>query len=232
MNENSIKVYSILMAVFSVMLVLTNIIGTKIFTIFETSFPNGIFGTPIALTAGIITYPITFLITDVTSEIYGRKKANLLVICGFFCSLLTLIIISIVLELEPSLVWLAGTPYKSLEDIELAFSTVFSLPGVLIFASMSAYLVAQLIDIRIFHIIKKITNKKYLWLRNNVSTMFSQLIDTIIVNSIFLGFGMGLEFKIIIQIIIANYVIKLIFAMIDTPLVYLFVNVIRNKIKS
>ena len=76
--------------------------------------------------------------------------------------------------------------------------------------------------------IKKITNSKYLWMRNNISTMFSQLIDTIIVNSIFLGFGMGIEFSIIIKIIIANYFVKLIFAAIDTPLVYVFVNLINK----
>ena len=112
---------------------------------------------------------------------------------------------------------------------EIAFKTVFTLPGILIFASMTAYIVAQLIDIRIFHFVKKITNSKYLWLRNNISTMFSQLIDTVIVNTIFLGFGMGLDFNIVIKIIIANYLIKLIFALIDTPLVYIVVNIIRNK---
>ena len=124
---------------------------------------------------------------------------------------------------------MTGTAYENLDDIVLAFNTVFALPGILIFASMTAYLIAQLIDINIFHYVKKITNSKHLWLRNNISTMFSQLIDTIVVNSIFLGFGMGIEFSIIVKIIIANYIIKIIFAAIDTPLVYLFVNLIKKK---
>ena len=85
MNENSAKIYSLLMAVFCVMLVLSNIIGTKIFVLFGDSLPNGLFGFPLALTAGIITYPITFLVTDITSEIFGKQKANLLVIYGFIC---------------------------------------------------------------------------------------------------------------------------------------------------
>ena len=229
MNESYIKIYSILMSVFVVTLVLTNIIGTKIFLLFDQSLPNGLFGTPLALTAGIITYPITFLVTDVTSEIFGKARASLMVIVGFFCSLLSLIIISIVLRLTPSEVWLTGTPYSTLDQMVLAFDTVFTLPGVLIFASMTAYLVAQLIDVNIFHMIKKITNSKYLWLRNNVSTMISQLIDTIIVNTIFLGFGMGLSFDIVYKIIIANYLVKIIFAAIDTPIVYLIVNFIKKK---
>ena len=232
MNENKIKVYAILMSIFVVMLVLTNIIGTKIFLLFPKVLPNGLFGVPISLTAGIITYPITFLVTDVTSEIFGKKRASLMVLTGFFCSILTLIIITIVLKLYPSDVWLSGSSYENLSEMEMAFSTVFTLPGILIFASMSAYLIAQLIDIRIFHFIKKITNSKFLWLRNNLSTMVSQLIDTIIVNSIFLGYGMGLDSNIIIQIIIANYLIKLFFAAVDTPLVYFFVHIINKKIKK
>ena len=157
MSENYIKIYSILMTVFVVMLVLTNIIGTKIFLLFGSTLPNGILGNSIALTAGIITYPITFLVTDITSELFGKKKANLLVIVGFFCSLLSLVIISIVMNLEPSNIWLTGTPYNSINEIEEAFNTIFTMPSILIFASMSAYLVAQLIDIKVFHFIKKIT---------------------------------------------------------------------------
>lgn len=216
------------MTVFVVMLVLTNIIGTKIFLLFGNILPNGIFGYSIALTAGIITYPITFLVTDITSELFGKKKANLLVTVGFFCSLLSLVIISIVMKLVPSEIWLTGTPYNKIDQIIEAFNTIFTMPGILIFASMIAYLVAQLVDINIFHYIKKITNSKHLWLRNNLSTMVSQLIDTIIVNTIFLGFGMGLDFQIVYKIIIANYLIKILFAVLDTPLVYLFVSIIKK----
>ena len=230
MNDNSAKIYSYLMTLFVVMLVLTNIIGTKIFVIFEESLPNGFFGFPLALTAGIITYPITFLVTDVTSEIFGKNKASLLVVAGFFCSLLSLLIITIVIELNPSQAWLSGSPYDTIEKMEEAFNAVFSLPGVLITASMTAYLVAQLIDIRIFHLVKKITNSKYLWLRNNFSTMCSQLVDTVIVNTIFLGFGMNLDAATIVQIIICNYVVKIMFAAIDTPLVYLAVFYIKKYI--
>ena len=139
-------------------------------------------------------------------------------------------IIFIVLKLQPAEAWLSGSPYETLEEMNTAFNSVFLLPGVLIAASMSAYLVAQLIDIKIFHFIKMITNSKYLWLRNNLSTMCSQLIDTVIVNSIFLGIGIGLDVKIIMQIILCNYIVKILFAAIDTPLVYLCVFLIRKKL--
>ena len=77
-----------------------------------------------------------------------------------------------------------------------------------------------LLVLHIFHFIKKLTSEKKLWLRNNLSTMFSQLIDTIIVNSIFLHFGLNLSWEIIINIIIASYIVKVFIAAIDTPLVY------------
>ena len=112
-----------------------------------------------------------------------------------------------------------------------AYESVFTLPGFLISASMLAYLVAQLIDVRIFHYLKKVTNEKKLWLRNNLSTMFSQLIDTIIVNSIFLYFGLNLDWDIIIKIIIASYLFKIIIALLDTPLVYIGVHYTRKYIK-
>ena len=97
---------------------------------------------------------------------------------------------------------------------------------------MLAYLVAQLIDVKIFHYLKKLTNEKKLWLRNNLSTMFSQLIDTVIVNSIFLYLGLNLEWNIIVDIIIASYIVKIIIAAIDTPLVYIGVHYTRRILKS
>jgi uncharacterized integral membrane protein (TIGR00697 family) len=112
-----------------------------------------------------------------------------------------------------------------------AYESVFTLPGFLISASMLAYLVAQLIDVRIFHYLKNKTNDKKLWLRNNVSTMFSQLIDTIIVNSIFLYFGLNLSWEIILKIIIASYIFKIVIAVLDTPLVYIGVYYTRRIIK-
>jgi uncharacterized integral membrane protein (TIGR00697 family) len=98
---------------------------------------------------------------------------------------------------------------------------VFYLPGILLFASMTAYMVAQLLDVRLFHFWKRVTKGKYLWLRNNASTGVSQLVDTIIVNSIFLTIAFGLPVGVVTQIIIANYLFKMLFAAVDTPFIYL-----------
>ena len=215
------KAYSLFMVIFITMIVLTNIIGVKLFEI-----------NSVTLTTGIITYPLTFLITDIVCEVFGKKRASLMVVLGFFASILSLVFINLAVMLPGSEVWINNSlGYNSIKDMQNAYESVFTLPGFLISASMLAYLVAQLIDVRIFHYLKKVTNEKKLWLRNNLSTMFSQLIDTIIVNSIFLYFGLNLDWDIIIKIIIASYLFKIIIALLDTPLVYIGVHYTRKYIK-
>ena len=95
---------------------------------------------------------------------------------------------------------------------------------------MTAYLVAQLADVRLFHFWKRVTRGRHLWLRNNASTMSSQLIDTIVVNSLFLGFGLGLDWGLVGRIIVASYLCKVILALLDTPLIYLGVALLRRHL--
>ena len=108
-----------------------------------------------------------------------------------------------------------------------AYHATFSNPGVLIFASMLAYLAAQLLDVHLYHFWWKVTGGKHMWLRNNGSTCISQLVDTIIVNGIFLRFGTGFgpqngwTWGAICNVILAVYLVKLALALLDTPLIYL-----------
>ena len=223
------KAFAVLMSAFVVVLVLTNVIGVKLFLAFPELLPNGFFGEPITLTTGILTYPITFLLTDVVCEVYGGKRAKLMVITGFVMSLLSLVLIQTASLVPGSPVWPSGNPhFGSVDEMQLAYESVFSLPGILIFGSMTAYLIAQLVDVRLFHLFKRRTKGRHLWLRNNGSTMVSQLIDTIIVNCIFLGYGLGLDWVVIGKIILASYVFKILFAAIDTPFAYLGVALLRR----
>ena len=223
------SVFAVLMAGFVVVLVLTNIIGVKLFLAFPQSMPNGLFGEAVTLTTGLITYPITFLLTDIVCEVFGRKRANLMVATGFVMSLLTLVLIQISLVLPGAPAWPSGNPhYGSVAEMQQAFESVFTLPGILILGSMTAYLVAQLMDVKLFHFWKELTHGRHLWLRNNASTMISQLVDTIIVNSIFLGLGLGLDWGLVAKIIAASYLFKLLMAAADTPFIYLGVWLVRR----
>jgi len=218
------------------MLVLTNIIGTKLFDLFPDGGPswfNG--GERVTLTAGIITYPLTFWLTDIVSELWGRRKANLMVWIGFGASLLMLGILQLAVSLHPSVEWvLPKTPIApvdaSLIDLpevtpasimQAAYATTFHNPGLLLFASMLAYLVAQLFDVRLYHFWWRITGGRHMWIRNNGSTVISQLVDTIIVLGIFLTVEYDLGWETVTQIIIWTYACKVVLALLDTPLIYL-----------
>ena len=143
-----------------------------------------------------MTYPITFLLTDTVAEIWGQRRAAFMVYAGFFMSFVMMAVLWIAVALPPAAAW-TYPAYATTQESQLAYEATFSAPGVLVLASMTAYLVAQLIDVRLYHFWWRVTGGKHLWLRNNGSTWISQLVDTIIVNSIFLRFGLDLEWKVI-----------------------------------
>jgi len=228
------SLYTVMAACFAVILVLTNIIGTKLYHLFPEGGPawfNG--GEPVTLTAGIITYPLTFWLTDIVSELWGRKKANLMVWIGFGTSFLMLLVLQLAVSLPPSEVWslpgiapldaglLEREGLNSAEAMQAAYASTFQNPRLLLFASMLAYLVAQLFDVRLYHFWWRITGGRHMWIRNNGSTVISQLFDTIIVNGIYLFWGLSLDWWTIAQIILWVYVCKVVLAAIDTPLIYL-----------
>jgi len=221
--------YVLLACVFVVMFILTNIIGVKLFYALPKTFPSGLFGEPFTLTSGIITYPITFLCTDIVSEVYGRRRADLMVFVGFFMSFVMLALVLLVMALPGSPVWVNPRfGFHSVAEMQNAFESVMTLPGTLIFGSMFAYMVAQLTDNRLFHFWRRVTRGRHLWVRNNGSTIVSQLVDTIIVNTIFLGFGLHLPAAVMAKIIVSNYLFKLVIALLDTPLCYAGVYLVKR----
>ncbi|MCB9914746.1 MAG: queuosine precursor transporter [Planctomycetes bacterium] len=214
--------YTLFATTFAVVLVLTNIIGTKLFYLFPDGGPswfNG--GEPVTLTAGIVTYPLTFWLTDIVSEVWGHRRANLMVILGFVMSLVMLGVIQLGVSLPPSAYWtLPDGSFDSAEAMQAAYAATFRNPRLLLFASMLAYLVAQLLDVRLYHFWWRLTNGRHLWLRNNGSTILSQLVDTAIVNGIFLRWGLEMEWGTIGHIIVWVYVCKVAMALADTPFIY------------
>lgn len=215
-------VYLCFASAFAVMLVLTNVIGIKVFS----APPSGF-----ALTTGILTYPVTFWLTDVVCEIWGRRRANIMVLLGFAMSLLMLAVVNLARVVPAHDYWVApGNEfgYTTAAEYQNAFDSVFSVNGKLLFGSMLAYMVAQLFDVRTYHFIKKLTRGKHLWLRNNGSTMTSQLVDTAIVNSILFYWGFGWEFRQGVEVMATIYVYKCVLAAIDTPFIYLGVALVQK----
>ena len=211
-TEKSKKIYLYLAATFIAALVVCNLIANKFITI-DLGFKTFV------ISAGVLPYPITFLITDILSEIYGKKKTARIVWAGFGASLFVLG----VLLLAQQFTAIAGSPVD-----DETFNKVFGNSWRVIFASMTAYLCAQLIDVRIYHFWKEKTAGKHLWLRNNFSTVFSQLVDTtLVVCVLFLGVRSHSE---IIQFILDGWLFKILCAFMDTPLLYASTAFIRNKL--
>jgi uncharacterized integral membrane protein (TIGR00697 family) len=207
------NIYLILAALFVASLVASNLIFQKFFY-WE---PFGIYRFEVSV--GILPYPITFLITDLLSEIYGKKKANQVVIAGIFASFFSMLII-LMADFAPAI---ESSPINN-----ETFHQVFGLSPLAVFASMMAYLFAQFIDIKIFHFWKKLTKGKHLWLRNNFSTFASQFIDTFTVVFLLCTFKI-LPWSIFTSLLISGFLFKVIIAILDTPLLYGFVYLFRKR---
>ena len=193
------KIYLYLAALFITSLVVSNLIFQKFF--YWYPFDMTIGGIKLfELSVGILPYPITFLVTDLISEIYGQKKANQVVIAGIFASFFSLSII-LISNYVPAL---ESSPIN-----DETFSNVFSLSGLAVLASMLAYLFAQFIDIKIYHFWKNLTKGKMLWLRNNFSTFSSQIIDTITVISLLCLFKV-LSWDSFLGLVVSGIVFKII----------------------
>lgn len=207
------SIYLILASVFIASLVVSNLIFQKFFTWDFFGFYN------FEISVGILPYPMTFLVTDIISEIYGKKRANQVVIAGIFASAFSLIII-LMADAAPATTW---SPINN----EL-FHKVFGLSVIAVFASMMAYLIAQFIDIRIYHFWKTKTKGRHLWLRNNFSTITSQFLDTFSVLFLLCSFGV-IDWNLFGILLLSGFLFKLLVAFLDTPLLYVFVYLFRSK---
>ncbi len=213
--------FLILAALFISALITCNLVANKFLTV------NMGFRT-FTLSAGVLAYPVTFLITDILSEIFGEVRTRKVVWAGFAAALFTLGILAI------------GGVYPAIDQSVVSnevYNTVFKNSYRLIFASMIAYLIAQFIDVRIFHFWKRLTKGKMLWVRNNFSTMFSQLIDTaLVVGIIFIDFENGmpvteLGWGGLGLLILDGWLFKVIWAAIDTPAFYALSYWYKKKFK-
>ena len=212
------KIYLYLAALFITSLVVSNLIFQKFF--YWYPFDGTVFGSRLfELSVGILPYPITFLITDLISEIYGKRAANRLVTAGIFASFFSMGIL-LVSDIVPAM---ESSP---LDDA--TFTKVFSLSPLAVLASMIAYLLAQFVDIRIYHFWKKLTKGKMLWLRNNFSTFASQFLDTFSVILLLSIFGI-LPWDLFYGLVLSGFIFKVLVAALDTPLLYLFVWMFRKK---
>lgn len=191
----------ILLGLFVAAIVAANLLGTKIADFWIA-----------VASVGIFMYPITFLVTDVVEEVFGKEKVKGFVIAGFLAIVMVMLLTILSVVLPPA------SRYPSNE----AFLEVFNPSIRIMIASLIAFLLAQYHDIWAFNFWKKKTKGRFLWLRNNLSTIVSQFIDTTVF--MFIAFYMATPtytIDFIFALIIPYYLLKVIIAVFDTPFVYL-----------
>jgi len=184
---------------------LSNLQGPKLTVIFEMQ-----------TSLGLILYSGIYFATDLLSEKYGRREANRAVFLGFATSVIIVIMISLSLLFLPSTL---PPDRETAESAHEALAMLFDFTPRFVFGSLFVYLVSQSLDVWIFHFVKHKTKGKHLWLRNNVSTICSQAVDTILYSLIV--WWSIFDLMTAFHLAVAKYVFKVIIALFDTPFIYL-----------
>ena len=202
---------------------------------------------PLALAVGVLPYPLTFLCTDLISELYGRARANFLVSVGLGINFLILGVLTLgafappvpeevmppwqILQLAAPVTLPNGTTLESEAGL---FQLIYATTSGAVFASMMAYVAAQYCDVQLYHFWKRVTDGKHLWLRNNFSTLVSQLVDSVMVVSVTFGaayFAGDIAAATLLTLVGSNYAFKALCALIDTIPLYMAVHWLRSYLQ-
>lgn len=206
------KLFVVCAGIFITALVVAEATASKFFTAFSLPFTISILGVEfneVIMTAGVLAFPVTFIVTDLLNEYYGKPGIRFVTYLGM-----------VMIIFEFGLLQLAmGVPTAPISPVpEEAFNTVFGATGRIIMASIVAYVIGQLADISLFHWLRKLTEGKHLWLRATGSTLGSQFLDTFIVLTV--AFAGQLGMAEILAITLFNYSYKFIIAVVITPVIY------------
>ena len=207
------KVYVVCAAVFLTALVIAEATAGKFFTAFDLPAAVTILGVrfeSVVMTAGVIAFPVTFVVTDVMNEYFGRAGIRFVTYVGLACVVFAFGLLQVALAVPTA---------ESSPVPEAAFAAVFGATTRVIVGSLVAYLVGQLVDIALFHRLRQWTGGRHLWLRATGSTLGSQLLDTFVVLAV--AFAGQLALGEIVAITLFNYGYKVAIAVAITPLVYL-----------
>jgi hypothetical protein len=215
--------------------ILAEFIGVKLFTVEGTlgipKFDINMFGVKdlsFNMSAGVVTWPIIFIMTDIINEYFGIKQVKFLSILASLLICYAFVVLGFAMGLEPSDFWIKQTVDGEAINMSTAFNSIFGQSMWIIVGSITAFLVGQMVDVVIFQKIKRSTGERFLWLRATGSTVVSQFLDSFVV--IFIGFYINPQFnwswQMVAAIGLVNYTYKFLVAILMTPLLYVVHGVI------
>ncbi len=210
--------------------ILAEFIGVKIFTVEGSlgieKFNINMFGVPdlsFNMSAGVITWPLIFIMTDIINEYFGLKQVRFLSILAAILISYAFLVVGFAIDLIPSDFWISQKIDGETVNMNLAFKGVFGQGMWIIVGSIIAFLVGQMVDVFLFQRIKRSTGERFLWLRATGSTLVSQFIDSFVV--IFIAFYINPQYnwswQMVAAIGLVNYTYKFVVAVLMTPLLYI-----------
>ncbi len=238
-NEKKNFLFLILGIFFITNVILAELIGSKLFSLEKTlgfsSFDISILGVEhlaFNLTAGVLLWPVVFVMTDIINEYFGKKGVQLLSFIAIGVVIYTFIMVYIAINLSPAGFWEIQKVNNQDFNHQIAFEQIFGQGLWIIIGSIIAFLVSQLIDVTVFNWIKEKTGKNSIWLRATGSTLVSQLVDSFVVLFIAFYISGKFDFNTVIAICIINYCFKFCVAILMTPIIYFVHKIIANYLGS
>ncbi|MFN8310083.1 MAG: queuosine precursor transporter [Chitinophagales bacterium] len=239
-KEKQNRLFILLSAFFLVNAIVAEFMGVKIFSLEGTlgisNFTFHFFGEKIegfALTCGVLLWPFVFVMTDIINEYFGTKGVRFLSYIAAGLIAYSYIALQLAMRSTPAAWWVNSSQFGKELNYGLAYNAVFGQSSSIIVGSLIAFLLGQLIDVGIFHWIKKRTGEKYIWLRSTGSTLVSQLIDSFVV--LFYAFYISKigtpqqwSLPLVLAVCSVNYIYKFLMAVVMTPVIYLVHQAIEN----
>jgi queuosine precursor transporter len=227
LNDKPTKIFVIFTAFFVANALIAECIGGKIFSLEKVfalhPFNFSLFGQKglsISLTCGVLLWPIEFVMTDIVNEYYGPKAVRRISFIAVALISYAFLMFYLAIQMPPADFWITSQTANGVPNMPSAFGAIFGQGMWIIFGSLVAFLVSQIVDVTVFHKIKKITGHKKVWLRSTGSTLVSQLVDSFIVLFIAFKLGQGWSWQLVFAIGLVNYAYKATMAIILTPLIY------------
>jgi len=177
-------------------------------------------GLSFSLTCGVLLWPLEFIMTDIVNEYYGPKAVRQISYIAVALITYAFLMFYLAIHIPPADFWITTKTDSGVPDMQSAFNGIFGQGMWIIFGSITAFLVSQIVDVTVFHRIKRATGEKWVWLRATGSTVVSQLVDSFVVLFIAFKIGNGWSWQLVLAICLVNYAYKFTMAIVLTPVIY------------
>ena len=227
-DDRATRLFMILSGLFLTNLIIAEVIGVKIFSL-EPSFGLdrasftllGESGLSFDLSVGVLPWPVVFVMTDIINEYYGVRGVRFLSLLAAALTAFMFVVFYLAIHAVPAQWWIASQAAYGVPDMQAAYTQILGQGMSIIVASITAFLIGQAADATVFRKIKRLTGERGIWMRATLSTLVSQLVDTIVVSYIYLYFALGFSFAKVTALAMVGYTYKFAVAILCTPLVYL-----------